>query len=358
MSNVQLREIEHFYGQTRVLQGMNLCLESGDYVVLLGESGCGKTTTLQAIAGLKKPAAGSVWIADRDVTDVPPRHRDVSMVFQHDALYPHWTVRDSMAFALRKTLSPNELASRIGQAAELAGATKLLDRYPDKLSGGELRRAAIAKAVVRQAGVRLMDEPLSALDASLRHELQEDLLRWHHAVEGTTLHVTHDGQEAMRMADKIAVMDAGQIVQYAPPMEIYRKPANRSVARAVGWPPINLVTTSQLGEDQLRGCCGFQMDVASEAEIGVRADAMNLLAADQAIDQPGIAFHGQVTRLSHADGALHVRATVGPSTVSAMVPTGQSPPTVGQQYQLFAAADQLHLFDVRSGKRIDVESDR
>ncbi len=354
MSDVELREIEHSFGASQILRGLNLRVESGQYVVILGASGCGKTTCLRVIAGLQKPTRGSVFIGGRSVDTTSPRHRDVTMVFQNDALYPHLTVRESMAFASKGNVAAAELSRRIDEAAALAGVSSILDRYPDRLSGGELRRAAIAKAIVPRSSVRLMDEPLSALDAPLRHSLQEDLLRWHGCVEGTTLHVTHDGQEAMRMADKIAVMEDGRIVQCATPLEIYRRPRSRSVARAIGSPPINLLRIG-IGDDAicLRGGYGF--DSIDAIEIGVRGESLDVWDSNRHTDQQGITVTGRVVRATRIDGALHVHAQVADSSVVAVLSAG-STLQVGQECRFFGAADQLHFFDRRSGQRIVADS--
>lgn len=350
MSAVELREIHQTFGPTPVLSGLNLRVESGDYVVLLGKSGCGKTTLLRLIAGLTGPTSGSILIGGTSVEGISPRHRDVSMVFQDDTPYPHLTVRQSIAFGLRNRISGPAMAERIEQAAELAGAKELLDRYPQGLSGGELRRAAIAKSISRRAAVRLMDEPLSALDAAVRHALQDDLLHWHSTFEGTTIHVTHDGQEAMRMADKIAVLDQGRIVQFAKPLEIYQRPATRSVARAVGWPPINLLSRETLSHDSVMANFAWDDDV--EVEVGVRAEAFSVL--DPSVDPGdwrGLVVSGDVTRVTWIDGSCHVRVDLGAAVIDAALSPGCAMET-GHSCRLSASTDQLHLFDVATQQRI------
>ena len=332
---------------------MILRFESVFYVVLLGISGCGKTTLLRLVAGLTGPTCGKISIGGQSVVGVPARHRDVSMVFQDDTLYPHLTVRQSIAFGLRNRDTGPALAERIEQAAELAGAKGLLDRYPEGLSGGELRRGAIAKSIARRAAVRLMDEPLSALDAPVRHALQDDLLRWHSTFEGTTIHVTHDGQEAMRMADKIAVLDDGRIIQFTTPVEIYQQPATRSVARAVGWPPINLLSRETLSDDSVVANFHWDDDVA--VEVGVRAEAFSAL--DPSVDPSdwrGLVVSGQVTRVTWIDGRCHVRVDLGAASIDAVLPRERALET-GHSCRLFAAADQLHLFDVATQQRIGTD---
>jgi ABC-type sugar transport system ATPase subunit len=350
MSAVELRKIHQFFGPTHILSGLSLRVESGDYVVLLGKSGCGKTTLLRLVAGLTGPTSGSILIGEQSVEGVAPRHRDVSMVFQGDTLYPHLTVRQSIAFGLRNRISGPEMAKRIEQAAELAGAEELLDRYPDGLSGGELRRGAIAKSIARRAAVRLMDEPLSALDAPVRHALQDDLLRWHSTFEGTTIHVTHDGQEAMRMADKIAVLEEGRIVQFAKPREIYQQPETTSVARAVGWPPMNFLSRETLFEDSV--LTNFHWDGDMDVEVGVRAEAFSVLDPSVDLgDWRGLVVSGEVTRVTWIDGRCHVRVDLGAAVIEAALSQGCAFET-GQSCRLGASSDQLHLFDVSTHQRI------
>ncbi|GAA5504669.1 vitamin B12 import ATP-binding protein BtuD [Novipirellula caenicola] len=239
MSAVQLCEIDKRYASHRVLESLCLGVQRDEYLVLLGQSGCGKSTTLRLIAGLESPDAGRVMIGTEDVTAIQARKRDVSLMFQGDGLYPHMTIRETLAYPMKGIVPPAETERRITQAAKLLGLDSLLDRRPEKLSGGELRRAGLAKSVVRQAAVRLLDEPLSALDGSVRYRFQQDLIHWHREIPGTTIHVTHDGEEAMRIADRIAVMHAGQIVQIGTPEEIYHRPCCLAVARSLGSPPIN-----------------------------------------------------------------------------------------------------------------------
>ncbi len=350
MSEVELREIHQSFGASPVLRGLNLRVESGDYVVLLGKSGCGKTTLLRLIAGLSRPQSGSIRIGHQCVDRVAPRHRDLSMVFQNDTLYPHLTVRQSIEFGLRNKIPAAEMAARIEQAAELSGAYRLMDRYPDSLSGGELRRGSIAKAIARRASVRLMDEPLSALDAAVRHALQDDLLRRHSTFEGTTIHVTHDGQEAMRMADKIAVLEEGRIVQFAEPQEIYQHPETRSVARAVGWPPMNFLSRGCLDDESV--VANFRWADNVDAEVGVRAEAFSVLDSDvNPGNCSGLVVMGNVTRVTWIDGRCHARVDLGPTVIDAALAPHRSL-AAGRPCRLIAASEQLHLFDVTTGHRI------
>lgn len=239
MSSVHLCGLKKSFGDQIVIENLDLMIEAGTYLVLLGPSGCGKTTTLRMIAGLESPIAGKVVMDGNDMTCVPPRKRDVSMVFQNDGLYPHLTVEQTIRLSLRGRCSKGEQESRVSDAVRLTGLGTLLGKLPRQLSGGELRRAALATAVAKKTAVRLLDEPLSGLDVAVRQQLQEDILRWHHSVPGTTVHVTHDGREAMRMADQIAVMDGGRVIQVGSPEQVYDQPQTIGVASAIGTPAMN-----------------------------------------------------------------------------------------------------------------------
>lgn len=369
MTDVQLREIRKSFGSRTLLDGLQLDVPSGQYWVLLGASGCGKTTTLKLIAGLLQPDRGEVHLGGQDVTRLAPRRRGVAMVFQNDALYPHLTLRRSLAFALGRR-NRAAVRQRVEQAAQWTGIGPLLDRLPGGLSGGELRRAAVAKAIVRRAPLRLFDEPLSALDAPIRDSLQRDLLRLHSAVGGTTIHVTHDGHEAMRMADRIAVLHGGRIVQCAAPAEIYHRPAHREVARSIGTPPINLIPA---GTDQTAGAVPLdevrfghpgsrrplQVGIRSEALRPIERDASERDATDlggtagpMRCDARGVTLEGQIEQVRPVESRLHVEMRVAGETVTATLSPDQ-PLEIGARCQLFAPADRVWLFDTASGQRID-----
>ncbi|MAI69419.1 MAG: hypothetical protein CMM01_00675 [Rhodopirellula sp.] len=239
MTSVQLCGLTKSFGDQVVIENLSLKIDAGSYVVLLGPSGSGKTTTLRMIAGLENPATGKIVMNGNDVTRVTPRKRNVSMVFQNDGLYPHLTVEQTIRLALRGRFSKSELESHFSDAVRMTGVGPLLGRLPRQLSGGEMRRAALATAVAKKAAVRLLDEPLSGLDIAVRQRLQRDILRWHQSVPGTTVHVTHDGSEAMRMADQIAVMDGGRVIQVGTPARVYDQPQTIAVAKSIGTPTMN-----------------------------------------------------------------------------------------------------------------------
>src|SRR5688572_13501545 len=238
-----------YAGQTRpALSSFDLTIEPGEFLVLVGPSGCGKSTALRSIAGLEEVDTGEIWIGDRNVTHIPPRDRDIAMVFQNYALYPHMTVYDNLAFGLklRKTPKP-EIDQRVREAAGMLGLDPYLARKPRALSGGERQRVALGRALVRKPKVFLFDEPLSNLDAQLRMQLRAELKKLHEQLRATFVYVTHDQAEAMTLSDRVVVMNHGEVQQVAPPRELYKQPANTFVATFFGAPPINLLRPELLG---------------------------------------------------------------------------------------------------------------
>ncbi len=239
---VSLKGICKSFGDTDVVQGLDLEVEEGEFLVLLGPSGCGKTTALRILAGLESADAGTIHIGERNVTQVLPKYRDVAMVFQSYALYPHMTVAENIGYPLRlRRTAEAEKAQRIAEVAERVGLGTMLARYPRQLSGGQRQRVALARAMVRTPSLFLMDEPLSNLDAKLRGQMRAELKRLQHDLGTTTIYVTHDQVEAMTLAHRVAVMNAGVLQQVGPPKEIYENPANLFVAGFVGAPPMNFI---------------------------------------------------------------------------------------------------------------------
>ncbi len=230
---------------SRALSDFSLDISDGEFVVLVGPSGCGKSTTLRILAGLEEPTSGRVYIDGTDITDTEPSRRDIAMVFQNYALYPHMTVFDNMAFSLKmKKASKEKIADSVHQAAEILGISDYLNRKPRELSGGQRQRVAVGRAIVRQPKVFLFDEPLSNLDAKLRVQMRNELARLHSKLSATMIYVTHDQAEAMTLGDRIVVLKDGFIQQVAPPLEVYDKPVNRFVAGFIGSPAMNFFTAS------------------------------------------------------------------------------------------------------------------
>ncbi len=244
MASIELQNITKNFAGARALRGVDLKIEDGEFFVLLGQTGAGKTTTLRVIAGLETPTSGKVLIDGQDVADWNAAERDVALVLQQYSLYPRLTVRGNLEFPLKaklRNMSAAEISQRVEKAAETLQITDLLGRKVEKLSGGEMQRVSIGRAIVREPRVFLMDEPLSALDAKLRESLRIELKKLHHDLGATFLFVTHDQIEAMSMGDKIGVLNNGRLVQVGTPSEVYEKPINTFVARAVGSPPMNLL---------------------------------------------------------------------------------------------------------------------
>src|SRR3954469_19357667 len=240
MAEVVLDRVVKRFGETEVVAGIELTVRDREFCILVGPSGCGKTTTLRMIAGLEEVTSGDIRISGQSVTWTPPRDRDIAMVFQSYALYPHMTVRKNLSFALElRRLPKAEINKRIAEVAEIIGLTPLLDRKPRQLSGGQRQRVAVGAALCRQAGVLLFDEPLSNLDAKLRVHMRTELKRLHQRVRTTSVYVTHDQVEAMTMGDRIVIMNGGKIMQVGTAMDVYDKPASRFVAGFIGTPPMN-----------------------------------------------------------------------------------------------------------------------
>ncbi|UPY39037.1 sn-glycerol-3-phosphate ABC transporter ATP-binding protein UgpC [Sediminicoccus sp. KRV36] len=242
MASVGIHNVTKSFGSTSVLHGVSVDIEDGEFVVLVGPSGCGKSTLLRMLAGLENITGGEISIGGRVVNTVPPKDRDIAMVFQNYALYPHMTVFDNMAFSMKLAKASKEvMAAEVGRAAKILGLEALLDRYPRQLSGGQRQRVAMGRAIVRDPQVFLFDEPLSNLDAKLRVQMRSEIRELHQRLKVTTVYVTHDQIEAMTMADKIVVMELGHIRQAGPPLELYDRPANLFVAGFIGSPAMNLL---------------------------------------------------------------------------------------------------------------------
>ena len=346
MSRVELRGIEKHFDGVQALRGLDLEAPEGAFLVMLGPSGCGKTTALRILAGLELPDAGTVTLGDRDVTRLQPRDRDVAMVFQSYALYPHMTVRQNIEYPLklRKT-GRDERARAADDVAELLEIGHLLDRRPRQLSGGQRQRVALARAIVRQPQAFLMDEPLSNLDAKLRASMRGELKRLQKRLEATTIYVTHDQAEATTMADLVAVMRDGLLQQLGPPLEIYDRPANRFVATFVGNPPMNVLpgaldpdgrafvavgTPLQLAEETYAACAR-----ADVTEIGVRSEDLLLCSPD---DEG--ALRGEIYVVEPMGSETLVTVSVGESLLEVIAERGWDAPIgspVGIQVNLAGA---------------------
>ncbi|NND19995.1 MAG: sn-glycerol-3-phosphate ABC transporter ATP-binding protein UgpC [Silicimonas sp.] len=352
MAEVTIRDVRKAYDDTEVIHGLDVTIEDGEFVVLVGPSGCGKSTLLRMIAGLEEITAGTIAIGDRVVNNVPPSERDIAMVFQNYALYPHKTVASNMAFSLRmRGMGKAEVGERVRNAAEILGLTPYLERYPRALSGGQRQRVAMGRAIVRDPSVFLFDEPLSNLDAKLRVQMRAEIRELHQRLKTTTVYVTHDQIEAMTMADKIVVMEAGYIRQIGAPLELYDRPANRFVAGFIGSPSMNLLE----GRAKVNGklaidVAGTDVPIASgrglsdgqPVIIGVRPEDLSLadsgLAATISVVEPT----GSETHV--------VSRTVGAEIVSVF----RERHVLRPDQPIYLAADpaRIHLFDPETGERL------
>ena len=267
MAEVILDRVEKRFGETRAVAGIDLTVRDQEFVILVGPSGCGKTTSLRMIAGLEEVTAGDIRIGGKSITHLPPRDRDIAMVFQSYALYPHMDVYRNMAFSLQlRGLDKKEIDRRVQEVAAILGLGPQLDRKPRQLSGGQRQRVAVGAALCRQAGVLLFDEPLSNLDAKLRVHMRTELKRLHQSIRSTMVYVTHDQVEAMTMGDRIVIMNGGSICQVATPLEAYDRPANRFVASFIGTPPMNFFD----GDLAAAGADKAEVRLAGEVRLPLR----------------------------------------------------------------------------------------
>jgi len=357
MAQVIFDAVTKRYDDVVAVDDLSLKVADGELLVLLGPSGCGKTTALRMVAGLETLTAGSISIGDRVVNDVEPKDRDVAMVFQSYALYPHLTVRRNIEFPLRqRDVEKSERHRRVAEAAETLGLSALLDRKPAQLSGGQRQRVALARSIVRSPQVFLMDEPLSNLDATLRIQTRADIVQLQQRLSTTTLYVTHDQVEAMTMGDRIAVINQGFLQQVAPPQKLYEEPANTFVAGFIGSPGMNLLTghaenagasvAIEGGSIPLPGHLRRAAAQMTGVIVGVRPEALE-------IDPEG-SFGATVSIVELLGAEVHVITQVDDGTrVIIRREVGLPRPRIGERIRVRAVDDGLTLFEVNSGKRIE-----
>ena len=353
MATVSIRDVRKVFGTTRILHGVNIEIADGEFTVLVGPSGCGKSTLLRMIAGLEEITSGEIAIGGRVVNKVPPKQRDIAMVFQNYALYPHMTVRENMAFSLRLAGAPQAaMDERVGRAAQILGLAALLDRYPRQLSGGQRQRVAMGRAIVRDPQVFLFDEPLSNLDAKLRVQMRAEIKDLHQRLGTTTIYVTHDQIEAMTMADQIVVMHGGQIEQIGSPLELYDNPANHFVAGFIGSPAMNFLPgTVESGGFRTADGTLWPLSATPAGQVGrpaiygIRPEHLQLANGGQS----GIPLQVQVLEPTGSETQVHGRIgdipVMGAFRERIMVKPGQ-PITITADPTL------VHLFDRDTGQRI------
>ena len=349
MADLAIRNLVKRYDKTEVLHGISLDVADGEFVVFVGPSGCGKSTTLRLIAGLEDATGGEIVIGGRVVNNLEPKDRDIAMVFQNYAIYPHMTVRKNIGFGLRTAkMSKADKEARIDEVAGILGMTELLTRKPSQLSGGQRQRVAIGRAMVRDPAVFLFDEPLSNLDAQLRTQMRLEIKKLHQRVGNTIIFVTHDQVEAMTMADRIVIMKDGHIQQVGTPAEVYHKPTNTFVARFIGAPSMNMLSGTVSG-GALRLASGTELDLGDlpegrEITVGVRPE--DLYPGD------GPAFvRGPVTVREPLGHETLIYVGAGGQEVIAKA-DGRTPPEVGDEVTLTAAPDTLHIFDTATGEAL------
>ena len=339
MAAIRFEGIEKVYPNGHVaLRPLTLEIADGEFVVLVGPSGCGKSTLLRLVAGLETPTAGRIVIGGSDVTDLPPQARDLAMVFQSYALYPHMTVRENLAYGLKVRGTPKDVrAERVATVAHALDLSQLLDRRPAQLSGGQRQRVALGRAMVRQPKAFLFDEPLSNLDPALRAQARAEIARLHQALASTIVYVTHDQEEAMTLGRRVAVMRQGVIEQIAPPLEVYARPQNIFVARFIGAPPMNLVPARVLGIEAPDGAlAGIRPhDIA----IGTDGRPTGVQAIVELVEPRG------------HDAVVHLRLDA-PGTLVVLAVVQNEPPAVGSRLQVSFEADRICRFDERTGARL------
>ena len=333
MPPVSFEHVSKRFGEVGVVEDFSLQVADGELLVLVGGSGSGKSTILRMVAGLESVTTGSIRIAERDITPLPPRERDVAMVFQDYALYPHLTVRDNLSLGLRLRKVPRtEIDRRVRWAGGMLGLDALLDRKPKQLSGGQRQRVAMGRAMVREPKVFLFDEPLSNLDAGLRAQMRIEIARLQRRLGTTTLYVTHDQVEAMTLADRLVILDGGRIQQIGAPLEVYRRPANRFVAGFIGTPPMNFVEGRLMGENG--------------DTLGFRPEDVVLVPAGTAGSIPA-----QVALVELLGAHAHLHLDAGTQRLIAIV-SGADAPAAGTPVHVSLDPARAHRFDA-SGIRME-----
>jgi multiple sugar transport system ATP-binding protein len=352
MAAVAIREVHKHFGSTHVIRGVDVEVADGEFCVLVGPSGCGKSTLLRMIAGLEQISGGEITIGGKVVNRAPPKERDIAMVFQNYALYPHMTVRDNMSFALMLAKRTKEdIAERVQKAADILGLAAYLDRYPRQLSGGQRQRVAMGRAIVRDPQVFLFDEPLSNLDAKLRVQMRAEIKELHQRLKTTSIYVTHDQIEAMTMADKIVVMRDGVVEQIGSPLDLYDHPANTFVGGFIGSPAMNMIPgIARAADGELR--VEFADGVALPAPHGARAEdgqavLYGLRPEHCALGASGLPVDVIVVEPTGADTQLYCR--FGGQEVTATI-DDRTDCRAGERINLAPDLRRAHLFDAASGR--------
>ena len=364
MAQVVIRNLNKRFDEVHAVKDVNLDIRDKEFVVFVGPSGCGKTTTLRMIAGLESVTSGQILIGDRVVNELPPMDRDIAMVFQNYALYPHMSVYDNMAFGLKmRKFGKEDIRRRVQEAAEILGIEGLLHRKPRQLSGGQRQRVALGRAIVRHPQVFLFDEPLSNLDAKLRVQMRVELRKLHERLGTTAVYVTHDQVEAMTLGDRVVVMRDGRVQQVGEPLELYNRPANRFVAGFLGSPAMNFATVRIVAEDggdlwavneglriRVPGAAAGRVGrhAGQEVTLGIRPEDLRIAADDEA---EGLTFEAVVEVVERLGSETLLDLRVGKdSMVAAVEPS--APARVRDRLRLAMNPDRLHFFDLRTEEAI------
>jgi sn-glycerol 3-phosphate transport system ATP-binding protein len=353
VAKVELRDVRKSYGDLEVIHGVTTNVADGEFVVIVGPSGCGKSTLLRMVAGLEAITGGEIVIGDRVVNKLEPKDRDIAMVFQNYALYPHMSVFDNMAYGLRiRGLSKDDIKARVDRAAGILELGPLLDRKPRALSGGQRQRVAMGRAIVREPAVFLFDEPLSNLDAKLRVQMRFEIQKLHRRLKTTSLYVTHDQVEAMTLAQRMIVMNAGRAEQVGTPMEVYENPATLFVAGFIGSPAMNFLPAKGEGGSRFALLAGGHVDAAvgvaapgAGVTIGIRPEHLRPCDADRAL------FSGEVEMVEQLGADTLVHIGHGPATIVVRLPH-EIRYEVGGTMHVNADPHRVFLFDSASGARL------
>ena len=366
MAEVKFRKVDKAYGDVQVIEGLDLEIQDQEFMVLVGPSGCGKSTLLRMLAGLEEITGGTVSIDDTVVNELPPKDRDIAMVFQSYALYPHMTVRENLEFGLKIRKTPKaEMERLVTDAAEILDIRHLLDRKPRQLSGGQRQRVAVGRAIVRKPAVFLFDEPLSNLDAKLRVQMRAEITKLQKRLKTTTVYVTHDQVEAMTMGHRIAIMNGGVLQQVGTPLEVYERPANLFVATFIGTPPMNLLRGRLAAGGASVGFKGFELPVppayrghtrdhdGGEIVVGVRPEAIGTAGAWD--DAPAAPLTIQVELVEPLGDEVVVYGTLEGQMVTAKLGPREIP-EIGEPLRLDVRLDAVQLFDAASERRLEPQA--
>lgn len=355
MPSVSFDRVSKRFGDVSVVEDFSLDVADGELLVLVGGSGSGKSTILRMVAGLDAVTSGAIRIGERDITHLAPRERDVAMVFQDYALYPHLSVRENLSLGLRlRKIAGREIARRVDWAAGMLGLAELLDRKPKQLSGGQRQRVAMGRAMVREPMVFLFDEPLSNLDAGLRAQMRIEIGGLQRRLSTTTIYVTHDQVEAMTLGDRIVVLSGGVIQQVGRPIELYRGPANRFVAGFIGSPPMNFIDGRLEADDGRTSFVaeGVRIElpgrlisaaVTGSAALGIRPEDLRIANGAPAADAPCGRLSGRVLLVERLGGTSHIHLDVGVHRLTAAV-TNEQVPAIGDLVDVLVPAERVHLF--------------